>query len=90
MSDHRKLIEAAFEERTTITPESADKALVSAIEASIAGLEQGTLRVAEPPGSVVVPGSLPAKDGSYALYAAIIVKGEIIAVGFNPKQLAGL
>ncbi len=27
-----------------------------------------------PPGSVVVPGSLPAKDGSYALYAAIIVK----------------
>jgi 2,3,4,5-tetrahydropyridine-2-carboxylate N-succinyltransferase len=27
-----------------------------------------------PPGSVVVPGSLPAKDGSYSLYAAIIVK----------------
>ena len=27
-----------------------------------------------PPGSVVVPGSLPAKDGSYAMYAAIIVK----------------
>ena len=27
-----------------------------------------------PPGSVVVPGSLPAADGSYALYAAIIVK----------------
>ena len=27
-----------------------------------------------PEGSVVVPGSLPAKDGSYALYAAIIVK----------------
>ena len=26
-----------------------------------------------PPGSVVVPGSLPAKDGSYALYAAIMV-----------------
>jgi 2,3,4,5-tetrahydropyridine-2-carboxylate N-succinyltransferase len=27
-----------------------------------------------PPGSVVVPGSLPAKDGSHSLYAAIIVK----------------
>lgn len=27
-----------------------------------------------PAGSVVVPGSLPAKDGSYSLYAAIIVK----------------
>ncbi len=27
-----------------------------------------------PAGSVVVPGSLPAKDGSHALYAAIIVK----------------
>jgi 2,3,4,5-tetrahydropyridine-2-carboxylate N-succinyltransferase len=27
-----------------------------------------------PPYSVVVPGSLPAKDGSHSLYAAIIVK----------------
>ena len=27
-----------------------------------------------PPGSVVVPGSLPGKDGSHSLYAAIIVK----------------
>ena len=27
-----------------------------------------------PPGSVVVPGSLPARDGSYSMYAAIIVK----------------
>jgi 2,3,4,5-tetrahydropyridine-2-carboxylate N-succinyltransferase len=27
-----------------------------------------------PPGSVVVPGSLPSKDGTYSLYAAIIVK----------------
>lgn len=27
-----------------------------------------------PAGSVVVPGSLPAKDGSYSLYAAVIVK----------------
>jgi len=27
-----------------------------------------------PPGSVVVPGNLPSKDGKYSLYAAIIVK----------------
>jgi 2,3,4,5-tetrahydropyridine-2-carboxylate N-succinyltransferase len=47
-SEHRALIEAAFEERHTITPESADAKLVSAIEASIAGLEQGAFRVAEP------------------------------------------
>jgi 2,3,4,5-tetrahydropyridine-2-carboxylate N-succinyltransferase len=32
------------------------------------------LRGRVPPGSVVVPGTLPAKDGSHALYAAIIVK----------------
>jgi 2,3,4,5-tetrahydropyridine-2-carboxylate N-succinyltransferase len=48
MQDHRKLIEAAFEERNTITPESAEAELVTAIEASISGLEQGVLRVAEP------------------------------------------
>lgn len=27
-----------------------------------------------PPGSVVVPGNLPAKDGSHSLYCAVIVK----------------
>jgi 2,3,4,5-tetrahydropyridine-2-carboxylate N-succinyltransferase len=27
-----------------------------------------------PPGSVVVPGTLPSPDGKYGLYAAIIVK----------------
>ncbi|NNL96514.1 MAG: 2,3,4,5-tetrahydropyridine-2,6-dicarboxylate N-succinyltransferase, partial [Xanthomonadales bacterium] len=32
------------------------------------------LRGHVPAGSVVVPGSLPAKDGSYSLNAAIIVK----------------
>ncbi len=48
IQDHRKLIEAAFEERNTITPESAGVELVAAIEASISGLEQGVLRVAEP------------------------------------------
>ena len=32
------------------------------------------LRGRVPPGSVVVPGTLPARDGSHSLYAAIIVK----------------
>jgi 2,3,4,5-tetrahydropyridine-2-carboxylate N-succinyltransferase len=32
------------------------------------------LRGVVPPGSVIVPGSLPAQDGSHSLYAAIIVK----------------
>jgi 2,3,4,5-tetrahydropyridine-2-carboxylate N-succinyltransferase len=27
-----------------------------------------------PPGAVVVPGSLPSKDGRYSLYCAVIVK----------------
>ena len=45
---HRRLIEAAFEQRKTISPESAGAELVEAIEASISGLEQGVLRVAEP------------------------------------------
>lgn len=49
-SEHRGLIEAAFEKRNTLTPATADEALVTAIEASISGLEQGLLRVAEPSG----------------------------------------
>ena len=48
MNKQREIIEAAFEERKTITPESAGSELLEAIEASIFGLEQGTLRVAEP------------------------------------------
>jgi 2,3,4,5-tetrahydropyridine-2-carboxylate N-succinyltransferase len=48
MQEYRKLIEAAFEERKTITPESAPAELIAAIEASLSGLEQGVLRVAEP------------------------------------------
>jgi len=48
MQAYRQLIEAAFEDRKTITPETASADLLEAIEESIAGLEQGTLRVAEP------------------------------------------
>jgi 2,3,4,5-tetrahydropyridine-2-carboxylate N-succinyltransferase len=46
--DGRSLIEQAYEERGTITPESAGRELVSAIETCISCLEQGVLRVAEP------------------------------------------
>lgn len=48
LHDQRKIIEAAFEERKTITPENAGIELLDAIEASISGLEQGALRVAQP------------------------------------------
>jgi len=44
---HRSLIETAFEQRRTLSPESVGPALLDAIEASISGLEQGVLRVAE-------------------------------------------
>jgi 2,3,4,5-tetrahydropyridine-2-carboxylate N-succinyltransferase len=44
----REIIEAAFAHRKVITPESAGPELLAAIEASIAGLEEGVLRVAEP------------------------------------------
>jgi len=44
----REIIEAAFEERKIITPENAGEELLTAIEASISGLEHGVLRVAEP------------------------------------------
>jgi len=45
---HRSLIESAFENRVSITPESVETDIAEAIEASILGLEQGNLRVAEP------------------------------------------
>lgn len=47
-SDHRGLIEAAFEHRNSITPETVGADVADAVEATIVGLEQGTLRVAEP------------------------------------------
>jgi 2,3,4,5-tetrahydropyridine-2-carboxylate N-succinyltransferase len=47
IDQQRAIIEAAFEVRNTINPESAGSELVSAIETAIAGLEQGVLRVAE-------------------------------------------
>lgn len=46
--DNCSLIEAAFEQRQTISPESAAPELVAAIEATLYGLENGSLRVAEP------------------------------------------
>ena len=47
LNDQRSIIEAAFEQRNTINPENAGAELLTAIEASISGLEQGKLRVAE-------------------------------------------
>jgi len=48
IQNDQEIIEAAFEKRATITPESAGVGLVAAIEATISALEQGVLRVAEP------------------------------------------
>ena len=48
LHNQREIIETAFEERHSITPENAGSEVLAAIEASIAGLEQGALRVAEP------------------------------------------
>jgi len=48
MQEYQKLIEAAFEERKSITPETAPAELVTVIEATLSGLEQGVFRVAEP------------------------------------------
>jgi 2,3,4,5-tetrahydropyridine-2-carboxylate N-succinyltransferase len=48
VQDHRSLIEAAFEERNSISPETAGPDLIAAVEASLSGLEEGLLRVAEP------------------------------------------
>ena len=48
INDRRKLIEAVFEDRAQITPESVNADIKVAIEATISDLEQGRLRVAEP------------------------------------------
>ena len=42
----RAIIKEVFEVRKTISPEFAGRALVSAIESAIAGLERGVLRIA--------------------------------------------
>ena len=47
LHDQREIIETAFEERHSINPDNAGPEVLAAIEASITGLEQGALRVAE-------------------------------------------
>lgn len=49
-AQNRKLIEEAFELRASITPNSVGDVTKAAVEATISGLEQGRLRVAEPCG----------------------------------------
>ncbi len=46
----KAVIEAAFERRDCLTPDSADPDIVSAVDTALDGLEQGILRVAEPAG----------------------------------------
>jgi len=48
LQKHRDIIETAFEARHSITPDNAGHELKTAIESSIAGLEEGEWRVAEP------------------------------------------
>lgn len=50
MPDAQATIEAAWDRRAEITPDSADAALRDAVDASLAGLDSGRLRVAEPAG----------------------------------------
>jgi len=50
LKKQRDIIEAAYEARQSISPESAGGELKTAIESSIAALEAGVLRVAEPAG----------------------------------------
>jgi 2,3,4,5-tetrahydropyridine-2-carboxylate N-succinyltransferase len=47
MNDLQTLIETHFEQRNNLSPETADKALISAVDEVIALLDEGRLRVAE-------------------------------------------
>ena len=46
--DTRRIIEEAFEQRATLTPDSADHDLRNAVETAIEQLDNGSARVAEP------------------------------------------
>lgn len=48
MDDARKTIEQAFEGRSDLSPDTAPQALREAVERVIAGLDDGSLRVAQP------------------------------------------
>jgi 2,3,4,5-tetrahydropyridine-2-carboxylate N-succinyltransferase len=48
MEDRRRLIEAAWENRTGLSPDSAPPQLQTAVEGCLDALERGELRVAEP------------------------------------------
>ena len=47
MQDAQSVIDQAWEERTSLKPAAAPRALREAIEFALAGLDAGTLRVAE-------------------------------------------
>ena len=48
MNDARDIIEQAFEDRASLSPGSAAESVVAAVEYALSGLDNGTLRVAEP------------------------------------------
>ena len=48
MSDLSTIIDAAWEKRSTLSPDNADADVREAVEACIAGLDSGELRVAQP------------------------------------------
>ena len=48
MSDLKTIIEDAFENRASITPDNADPSIREAVNAAIALLDSGEARVAEP------------------------------------------
>jgi len=48
IAEHKKTIETAFEKRAQINPDNADSALREAVDETIALLDQGKVRVAEP------------------------------------------
>jgi 2,3,4,5-tetrahydropyridine-2-carboxylate N-succinyltransferase len=48
MNDARDIIEQAFDQRGELSPGSAAKSVVAAVEYALSGLDNGTLRVAEP------------------------------------------
>jgi len=57
MEPQQKIIDAAWEQRASLTPANAPGALREAVEHAIAGLDSGKLRVAENPAASGSPTS---------------------------------
>ena len=88
--DNQKLIEEAWEKRTTLGPANAPQALRTAIEEVIAGLDAGKLRVAEKTGGTWVTHqwikkavllSFRLEDNCFIGARSEIVEGVIVGEG---------